>query len=199
MTSETQHRWEPKPVWILLIEDNPGDALLVQEALGKEAFNFIIKPRVSDALKLPNSHAIDLILLDLNLPDSRGFPTFQKVYSHFPDTPIIILSGLGNEELAVHTVTNGAQDYIFKENLLNDALVLRTIKYTLGRHKILKELADARKNAEELAKVKTEFLANMSHEIRTPLNGTSKKPTKHVVASDLKVRDASSILAASTN
>jgi len=158
---------------LLLIEDNPGDARLVKEAILESqcAFELATVPKLSDGIVYLAQHKVHVILLDLNLPDSLGVDTFRKLRKAYPDIPIVVLSGIGTEELAVETVREGAQDYLFKDSLQNFSLVVRTIRHSFGRNQMERQLIEARNEAEKVAKFKTEFLANMSHEIRTPLNG----------------------------
>ena len=124
---------------VLLIEDNPGDSFLIQEYLGEiQSTKFIVTWVDSLAKAIAETHLgfseIDVILLDLTLPDSMGFDTFREAYENFPGVPIIILSGL-IEELAVHAVQEGAQDYIPKGNF--DAHILyRSIKYAIERNNL---------------------------------------------------------------
>ncbi len=124
---------------VLLIEDNPGDRFLIQEYLGEiQSTKFIVTwvDSLAKAIaeKQLGSSDIDVILLDLTLPDSMGFDTFREVYDIFIGIPIIILSGL-IEELAVHAVQEGAQDYIPKGNF--DAHTLhRSIKYAIERNNL---------------------------------------------------------------
>jgi PAS domain S-box-containing protein len=129
---------------ILLIEDNPGDARLVQEALLEKptgvTFEFQVVGKLTDGLSKLAREPIDIVLLDLNLPDSFGFETFNRLHNQFSAVPIVVLSGVGTEFLAVKTVNAGAQDYIFKDSLDNHSLVVRTIRYAVGRYRIQKQL-----------------------------------------------------------
>jgi len=102
---------------ILLIEDNPGDARLISEMV-KEEMNgrYVLEwfDQLSTGLDRLAEGGIDLILLDLLLPDSRGLDTFSRVYALAPQLPIIVLTGLDDEELAIKTLQQGAQDYLVK-------------------------------------------------------------------------------------
>jgi len=127
---------------ILLIEDNPGDVRLIREMLaeGKDArFKLECVDRLSTGLARLASNNIGLILLDLGLPDSEGFDTFAKAYAEAPRVPIIVLSGLTDEDLAMKTVQRGAQDYLVKGNLDSYSL-LRAIRYAIERKRSEEEL-----------------------------------------------------------
>src|SRR6185437_6770765 len=98
---------------ILLIEDNPGDVKLVQIALSQHSsslsFGLKVAGSLSEGLARLEEGGVDIVLLDLNLPDSFGFETFLALHARQPEVPTIVLSSSGNEELAVRTVKEGAQ------------------------------------------------------------------------------------------
>jgi PAS domain S-box-containing protein len=120
---------------VLLIEDNPGDARLIRETLMSEKaglFHLESVDRLSAGLQKLSAQKIDVILLDLGLPDSQGFDTFLKVKILAPHIPVVILSGLNDEELAAHAVREGAQDYLVKGKVDNNLLV-RSLRYAIER------------------------------------------------------------------
>jgi PAS domain S-box-containing protein/putative nucleotidyltransferase with HDIG domain len=122
---------------VLLIEDNPGDARLIQEMLAEEGgdrFKLECAQRLSEGLERLVANDIGVVLLDLGLPDSQGFDTFAKAYAQAPRVPIVVLSGLADEELAIKTVQEGAQDYLVKGYLYSHAL-MRTLRYAVERKK----------------------------------------------------------------
>jgi diguanylate cyclase (GGDEF)-like protein/PAS domain S-box-containing protein len=137
-------------VSILLIEDNPGDARQVQEIL-KDVPGFSFKfdrcDRLSRGLEHIEAGDINIVLLDLNLPDSFGYETFQKLHSSFPEIPVVLLTGLEDEELGLRAVRDGAQDYLAKGNLDGSTLA-RAIRYALER----KQSAIALHKSEQLFK-----------------------------------------------
>src|SRR3989442_7625195 len=104
------------PLRILLVEDNPGDALLIHEMLGDRQGTFALETvdRLAPALERLRTNGIDLVLLDLTLPDSARLNTFTAVQLQAPNVPIVVLTGLSDEALAVSTVRDGAQDYLVK-------------------------------------------------------------------------------------
>ena len=120
---------------VLLIEDNPGDARLIREILAEArgtVFNLECMDRLSTARDCLDRESFDLVLLDLSLPDSQGYDTFAKVHTHVPHMPVVVLSGLDDETLAVKAVQEGAQDYLVKGQVDSNVLV-RSIRYAIER------------------------------------------------------------------
>lgn len=125
----------------LLVEDNPGDARLIQEELRdseSEQFDLSIADRLTDALNQLTADQFDVVLLDLTLPDSQGFSTFTKVHAMAPDTPIVVLTGLNDELVAVQAVRDGAQDYLMKGDVRGEMLV-RAMRYAIERSRMERE------------------------------------------------------------
>ena len=106
-----------KNINILLIEDNPGDAYLIEEHL-EEFANFSYEFRnvgtLNEALSVLKKQLYDVILLDLTLPDSDGINTFLSIHNKNPLIPIIILSGLNDETIRSYAIRKGAQDFLVK-------------------------------------------------------------------------------------
>jgi two-component system, NarL family, sensor histidine kinase UhpB len=123
------------PFKILLVEDNPGDARLIQEMLADARVqNLTVEwvSRLTDGLEGLSRDKFDLVLLDLGLPDSSGMDTFIKTHAQAPQVPIVVLSGLADETLALTAVRQGAQDYLFKDETDSNQL-LRAIRYATER------------------------------------------------------------------
>lgn len=120
---------------ILLVEDNAYDVDLIREMLNTEngtTFDLKRVDRLSAGLSKLDREHFDLVLLDLSLPDSRGFDTFAKTHHHVPQKPIIVLTGLDDKALAVETVRKGAQDYLIKGEV-NGTLLTRSMRYAIER------------------------------------------------------------------
>jgi len=131
-----------KPIKILLIEDNPGDARYLQELLADVKSNPSVLMRaslLSEGLELLSRAEFDIILLDLSLPDSSGLETFSSVSTHARNVPIVVLSGLNDELTALKAVQSGAQDYLVKGQVGSD-LLARSIRYAIERRQILTKL-----------------------------------------------------------
>jgi len=121
---------------VLLIEDNPGDARLLREYLSGAAGDFTLEwaDCLAAGLEVLARGNIDVVVLDLSLPDSRGLETFTRVRTDAPQVPIVVISGIDDEALAIQAVREGAQDYLVKGEA-SATLVVRSIRYAVERHK----------------------------------------------------------------
>jgi PAS domain S-box-containing protein len=131
---------------ILLVEDCPCDIRLIREMLRDVGKAFTLahaSPRLTDALEALESQRFDLALLDLTLPDSSGLKTFSAIRSRVPDLPIIVFSGLDDQELAVRTLQEGAQDYLVKGRIEPELLV-RSMRHAIERARVERALAQER-------------------------------------------------------
>ena len=130
----------------LVIEDNPQDLGIITQTL-KQYFphsKVCTAQRLSEAVQLAQSECFDLILLDLNLPDSRGLDTFtQFKIANLNESPIFIFSVFGNESVAAEAVAAGAADFYPKDYLTDSVLMGRAIKNTLERQSILQSLRNS--------------------------------------------------------
>jgi len=144
-----------KPINILQIEDNPSEVVLMRAMLaeaGAGQFELVSVSRLSEGLERLAADGFDLVMLDLGLPDSNGLETFTKAHTQAPQVPIIVLSSLDDESVAMRTVHEGAQDYVVKGENMDARLLVRTIHYAIERkraeqamseqHKLLRTLID---------------------------------------------------------
>ena len=126
---------------LLLVEDNPGDARLLQETLHDvESLKFDIYTvdNLSSAVETLGLEDFDIVLLDLTLPDSQGLEICMKLRGEYPEIPVIVLTGLDDEELALRALHQGAQDYLVKGKF-ETSLLLRSMRYGIERKKIERE------------------------------------------------------------
>ena len=120
---------------VLLIEDNPDDAYLVEEMLQDEGWPEIHLSHaegLTQGFELAAARDFDAVLLDLILPESQGLDTFRKVRRRLPDAPVVVLTGLDDETMALAALQSGAQDYLPK-NDISATLLRRTIRYAIER------------------------------------------------------------------
>ncbi|HUT23143.1 MAG TPA: SpoIIE family protein phosphatase [Sumerlaeia bacterium] len=132
-----------RPIKVLLVEDSPGDARIIEETLTgvtDSGFAFHWVDRLSRAMEYLKETDVRIILLDLSLPDSHGLDTFGRIHAEAPDIPIIVLTGLDDEEVAVRTVHQGAQDYLIK-GCVDGHLLVRAMRYAIERKDAQKALS----------------------------------------------------------
>ena len=137
---------------VLLVDNNKGDCALFEELLKEGGSKFKIARTVrslSEAKKALGENGADVVLLDLSLPDSSGIETLTNLQENSPATPIIVLSHLHDEELAVQAVHRGAQDYLVK-NQLDHELLVRSMRYAIERKSSELALAGERRLLREL-------------------------------------------------
>ena len=135
---------------VLLIEDNPDYALLMREQLAEArrvSFDLEWVDRLSLGLDRLANGGVDVVLLDLSLPDSSGGDTLRRVQDRAPNIPIVVLTGLEDEALARTLVKDGAQDYLLKDQV-DGNLLARSMLYAVERHQLLAELREAKESAE---------------------------------------------------
>src|SRR5206468_2041346 len=111
---------------VLVIEDHPPLLRMISDMLGQAVealFQVESTARLGDALERLAAGSIDLVLLDLNLPDSQGLDTFVSCYNRAPDIPIVVLTALEDETLAMNALREGAQDYLIKSEINPRALI----------------------------------------------------------------------------
>lgn len=126
---------------ILIVEDNPGDSLLIKEYLAEgQRFSAEIMEAetLESALGLLVHYDFDVVLLDLSLPDSSGLDTVRRLITKFPELAVIVLTGLQDEEVALQSVRYGAQDYLEKQQLSANTLS-KSIRYSIERKLALQE------------------------------------------------------------
>ncbi|QRV16355.1 helix-turn-helix domain-containing protein [Haloterrigena salifodinae] len=149
---------------ILLIEDNPGDARLIQEMLrGTEELaqrvssdesagrtpEITRENRLEDGLETLEGSPVDVVLLDLNLPDSEGLQTLETVHDESGATPIVVLTGVRDQQVGVQAIQRGAQDFLVKDEVTSELLV-RTIHHAIERARQERERRRQREQLEAL-------------------------------------------------
>ena len=193
------------PVRVLLIEDNPQDVRLIVTMLAEAAglglnYELHCASSLAEGVDRLRAGGVDVILLDLGLPESIGLETVQRLLAQAPRAPtLVVLSGLADEDVAVQALQAGAQDYLIKGQV-DSALLVRAIRYAIGRHQaeetLTRELDRSRELANERAirlkaegdseglrrlldereqmfAEREELLRLLAHEVRQPLNNAS--------------------------
>jgi signal transduction histidine kinase len=183
----------PDVLSILVIEDDLGDFGLVRVLLRQAGFGRAGGPEplwartLAEGIATAQSVMVDVILLDLSLPDSSGLDTVRALRAAVSNVPIVVLTGNDEHTVAIQAIESGAQDFLIKGEFDQDMLG-RALRYALVRSKLeqnlrhhqqhLEEMVQERTAALSIAKeaaetanrAKSTFLANMSHELRTPMN-----------------------------
>lgn len=150
---------------LLLVDDDVADRKVVKLALNQSSnvmdFNVETAETLAQATEYLKNKDYDVVLLDLGLPDSGGINTVQKAHEANPNVPIVVLTGLANEEVGLEAIEKGAEDYLIKGMPLEHSLV-RIIRYAIERKKVGKKLKEA-------IEAKSQFMSMVSHELRVPL------------------------------
>ena len=159
-----------KPIKVLLIEDSVFATRHTQKMLAEANGSQIntqleCADQLSTGLKRLAEGEIDIVLLDLTLPDSNDLDTFTSVHVQAPEIPIVVLTGLEDETLAIEAVHKGAQDYLVKGQL-DSNLLKRSILYAIERKQVQEELRKSREHLEELVEERTSQLKKTNEQLR---------------------------------
>lgn len=145
---------------VLLIEDSPVSTEVVRGFLQQPVAAGLMLETVEclqDGLERLTAGGIDLVLLDLNLPDSSGYETFERFHQQAPSTPVIILTGMDDDQVAERAVGAGAQDFIAKDNLTLELLV-RSIRYARERSRVAARLEESERHFRAIVEDQTELI-----------------------------------------
>ncbi len=156
---------------VLLVEDDPDDAELLQLSLRKiRSVDITVEwsPSLSSALGNLAKDTFDIVVTDLGLPESKGIESFLEIHSRYPNVPVIVLTGLSDEKLAVKAVRSGAQDYLVKGETGSTSL-LKAIRYSIERQSLLTELEDKLKEIRRLERERKIILSMFAHDIKNAI------------------------------
>ncbi len=145
---------------LLLIEDNPGDAALFKELLGAATGipELILGRTLAEGIRTAAAEPVSVVFLDLSLPDSRGLDTVRSAIQALHDVPVVVLTGMEDEEIGLESLRAGAQDYLNKGKATTDS-ILRAARYAIERQRILRDLHEARNHLEDKVQERTAELA----------------------------------------
>ncbi|WP_257462287.1 ATP-binding response regulator [Archangium lipolyticum] len=165
---------EGQPLRLLLVEDNPGDARLLQEELKEvPSVRFEVRhvTRMAEALAVVSEPGVDVVLLDLSLPDGQGLSNIERMLQAAPMLPLVVLTGTDDEQLSMKAVHAGAQDYLVKGQVTGPLLV-RALRYAIER-KRAEEGLKREEAARQTAVFREQFLGILGHDLRNPLQAIS--------------------------
>ena len=151
------------PIKVLLVEDNQGDARLLRELLketGRSQFDLVHVDRLGEALRVLREEQFPIILLDLSLPDAHGLDTIARLRCQAAGVPIVILTGLNDEEIAVRAVEEGAQDYLIKGQV-DGHLLARSLRYAIQRHRAEETLKERNRELLILQEISETILGSL--------------------------------------
>src|SRR3984957_7276665 len=138
---------------VLLVEDNPGDARLLREIFNEDhslGAKFVHVECMADAEKYLARQAVDIVLLDLGLPDAQGLGAVRRARAAAPGIALVVLTGLHDESLAAPAIQEGAQDYLVKESYGSPRGLLRTLRHAVER-KAMEEALFAEKERAQVS------------------------------------------------
>jgi signal transduction histidine kinase/DNA-binding response OmpR family regulator len=144
---------------VLLVEDNDDDALLIGESLSGTTIDLERAERLSTALARLNPEKFDAVLLDLSLPDAWGLDTIRRLRGQVAAVPIVVLTGLNDEEIAMRAVEEGAQDYLVKGQA-DGHLLARSLRYAIQRHRAEENLKERNRELLILQKISETILGS---------------------------------------
>ncbi|MGE5307883.1 MAG: ATP-binding protein [Deltaproteobacteria bacterium] len=174
---------------ILLVEDNLTVVALIRDMLAKDktmALESVHAGTVADALRVLSEFRFDIICLDLTLPDSSGFETFTSVSSAAPNIPIIILTGMDSDDIAIKAMRAGAQDYLVKSELLLP-LLLKSIRYSIERKNVQEDLRRARDELEQRVQERTHELIRANQKLHKEMEERQETQARLIQSEKMEV------------
>ena len=155
---------------VLLVEDSRPYAQLVEDMLEESGsgFELTLCRGIAEAARRLAEEPFDCVLMDLGLPDAEGLTGMRRLLDLAPAVPVVVLTGVDDDEVGLDAVKEGAQDYLVKARS-DGPLIARAIRYAIERKLVELELADRAEQIQAFAERQRDFVASASHELRTPL------------------------------
>ncbi len=156
-----------EPITVLFVEDDEDDFILTSQLLKEAEQRFTIEWRqtLDDGIAAIAANVFDVVILDLTLPDSTGWETFTTMREGAPDLPIILMTGLEDNELAVKAVHQGAQDYLVKGSVETANVLVRSVQYAIQRKATETALHRYKNQLEELVQDRTRELEETNRQL----------------------------------
>ena len=161
---------DPTPIRLLFLKDVPEDVLLLQSALeepGEAAFELLLEDDLSGALQRLKAETVDVALLAVSLPESTALDAVKRTVQAAPHVPIVVLSDLSNEALALSAVKEGVQDHLVRSEI-NGRILRRSLRYAIERKRAEESLRVEREHTAHLKGV-LQTIRTLQHEINNPL------------------------------
>jgi two-component system, cell cycle sensor histidine kinase and response regulator CckA len=184
-TFDRQLDWTP--IQVLLIEDNRAESRFIQEVLRDAVVPMTIVSvlHLQEAIERLAHQTFDVVLLDLTLPDSSGLDSLDRLLHHAGPLPVVILTQVNDENLAVEAVRRGAQDYLFKRHIDEDSLV-RSLRYAIERKQAAEALREANELLEQRVVERTAELAEANQLLQAEIIQRQQMETQFLHAQRLE-------------
>ncbi len=156
----------------LIIEDNPTQANMLRISLARRGFDVEVVAYLAHAVERLENGGIDVILLDLSLPDSDGIETFYEIYNRASQVPIVVLSGMNDHAIAQAALEGGAQDYLVK-GVPSDESISRCLRYAIERHRFERKIWESERTTRLIVENAQDAFVSMDAQGR--LTGWNKK------------------------
>ena len=151
---------------VLLIDEDPHDVELMQRMLA-DGFSVEVINHLGSVMNYLRE-GYDIVILDLNLPDSQGYDTFEAVEKMSGEVPVIVLTHNSDVSLATRAMSHGAQDYLFKETI-NSEVMARSVRYAIERNKLVQEQKVIMRELQRSNAELQQFVYVASHDLQEPL------------------------------
>jgi two-component system, cell cycle response regulator len=182
-----------KPLKLLLIEDNPVTVQVIRDMLsaaGPDAFELECSMRLTAGIESLPKIKPDVVILDLNLPDSTGLDTLLTFIKQAPNSPIVVLTAIDDEKVGLESVKHGAQDYLIKGQVTKE-LLARSLSYAFERKRMEEQLKSVHEQFQVLLKDRTAELSRTNQELHEEI--AEKKKTEERLLSLLKAVESMQI------